>query len=126
MSAQSQGYDPSQLPKYIVCGCHAKWGIGLWCRKCKAYVAWVKKNAWDPEGSWWISDDGGCAHFGGQVFKTGRLATTGTSSAGRMELGEVVSEHDMSRAIQAALKSREKAQRESSNEPQPVVQQAPV
>merc|ERR1712039_925542 len=69
--------------------------------------------------------DGGCAHFGGQVFKTGRLAT-GTSSAGRMELGEVVSEHDMSRAIQAALKSREKAQREGSNEPQPAAQQAPV
>merc|ERR1712039_989429 len=67
--------------------------------------------------------DGGCAHFGGQVFKTGRLAT-GTSSAGRMELGEVVDENAMSRAIQAALKSREK--REGVSDQQPAAAQATV
>jgi len=104
MSALAQGYDATALPKNITCGCHAKWGIGLWCKKCNAYVAWVKKNSWDD--GWWISDDGGCAHFGGQVFKTGRLATTATSSGGRMELGEVVSDHDMQRAVLAAIESR--------------------
>lgn len=68
-SAWSRGYDLTCLPKYVVPGCHGKWGVGLFCCKCRLYVAWVQKNKEQAsDRSYTISDDGGCLHFCGKDF----------------------------------------------------------
>ena len=66
ISAQSRSFDLSCLPASIRPGAHAKWGICLWCEECKEYVAWVSRS---KAGLYTSSQDGGCCHFGGRVYR---------------------------------------------------------
>eukprot|EP00746_Dinoflagellata_sp_MGD_P029042 gnl/MRDRNA2_/MRDRNA2_168715_c0_seq1.p1 gnl/MRDRNA2_/MRDRNA2_168715_c0~~gnl/MRDRNA2_/MRDRNA2_168715_c0_seq1.p1 ORF type:complete len:483 (+),score=69.52 gnl/MRDRNA2_/MRDRNA2_168715_c0_seq1:134-1450(+) len=99
-SAYGKGYDVKSLPKEIVPGCHGKWGLGLWCKDCKSYVAWVKKQ---KDGNWWISDDGWCDHFG-------KKPDTQTSAPASQASGaSTISADDLQRAILAAKQSKAQA-----------------
>lgn len=68
-SAWSRGYNLTGLPECIVPGAHGKkWGIALWCLKCKQYVCMMKKEV---DGSYEISEDKGCLHFVAKEFVPG-------------------------------------------------------